>query len=150
VFSFLCGHLRISLSVSRLLRPITSCRRVVGRKRPAPLILGVKCLRNCSIMLDDCRRPARRYSLLGAPGVDPLDQPGLDPNVNICSRDYSGRTSVKRTINSGSLIEPRCVMLASLTQSLSLGKKLPVKVTLSPFFMATSCRYITESGSINV
>jgi AraC-like DNA-binding protein len=35
-------------------------------------------------MLDDCRRPARWYSLPGAPGVDPLDQLRLDPDVNIC------------------------------------------------------------------
>jgi hypothetical protein len=34
--------------------------------------------------VDDCRRPARRDSLPGAPSVDPLDQPGLDPNVDIC------------------------------------------------------------------
>jgi hypothetical protein len=34
--------------------------------------------------VDDCRRPARRHSLPGAPGVDPLDQPGLDSDVNIC------------------------------------------------------------------
>lgn len=30
-------------------------------------------------------RPARWYSLAGAPRVDPLDQPRLDPNVNISS-----------------------------------------------------------------
>lgn len=34
--------------------------------------------------VDDCRRPARRYSLPGAPSVDFLDQLRLDPDVNIC------------------------------------------------------------------
>jgi hypothetical protein len=34
--------------------------------------------------VDDCGRPARKYSLPGAPSVDPLDQPGLDANVDIC------------------------------------------------------------------
>jgi hypothetical protein len=34
--------------------------------------------------MGDCRGPARRHALLGAPAVDFLDQPGLDPNVDIC------------------------------------------------------------------
>jgi hypothetical protein len=34
--------------------------------------------------VDDCRSSARRHSLPGAPGVDFLDQLGLDPDVNIC------------------------------------------------------------------
>jgi hypothetical protein len=34
--------------------------------------------------VDDCRSSAWRHSLPGAPSVDPLDQLGLDPNVDIC------------------------------------------------------------------
>jgi hypothetical protein len=34
--------------------------------------------------IDDCRRSAWRYSLPVAPGIDYLDQLGLDPDVNIC------------------------------------------------------------------
>jgi hypothetical protein len=41
--------------------------------------------------VDDCRRPARRFSLPGAPSVDPLDQPGLDPDVDICGFVFHSR-----------------------------------------------------------
>ena len=33
--------------------------------------------------VDDCRRPARRYSLPGSPGVDPLNQLWLNSDVDI-------------------------------------------------------------------
>ena len=35
-------------------------------------------------IVTDCRSSAWGHSLPGAPGVDPLDQLGLDPNVDIC------------------------------------------------------------------
>jgi hypothetical protein len=34
--------------------------------------------------VDDRRSSARRHSLPGAPGVDFLNQLGLDPNIDIC------------------------------------------------------------------
>jgi hypothetical protein len=41
--------------------------------------------------VDDSRRPAWRYPLLGAPKVDALDQSRLDPNVDICGFVFHSR-----------------------------------------------------------
>jgi hypothetical protein len=38
--------------------------------------------------MDDCRGSTRRYSLADAPSVDPLDQLGFDPDVDVCGFSF--------------------------------------------------------------
>jgi hypothetical protein len=47
--------------------------------------------------VDYRRGSARRHVLPGAPGVDPLDQPGLDPNVDFCGFPFHAKNVRWRT-----------------------------------------------------
>jgi hypothetical protein len=58
--------------------------------------------------VDDRRSSGWRHSLTGAPSVDPLDQLGLDPNVDICvfcPMPVNGALSGTRLDNSGQKVD---------------------------------------------
>jgi|HubBroStandDraft_4_1064222.scaffolds.fasta_scaffold02943_8 hypothetical protein len=47
--------------------------------------------------MDDCRGSARRHSLPGAPGVDFLDQLGVDPDVDVgCLPFHARKVGLRR------------------------------------------------------
>jgi hypothetical protein len=72
--------------------------------------------------VDDRRSSSWRHSLTGAPSVDPLDQLGLDPNVDICV--FCPMPVKWGAVGAPGLIIP-AKMLIDATGAAEKGAKLP-------------------------
>jgi|SRR5580693_4997660 hypothetical protein len=74
--------------------------------------------------VDDCRNAARRYSLPGAPGVDPLDQLGRDPKVDICGFPF--HTEEVSVFGHSRLIIPAKELISSTYLAICTSGRIPI------------------------
>jgi hypothetical protein len=70
------------------------------------------------------RGSARQHLLPGAPGVDPLDQSGLDPDVDFCGFPFHAENIVRRAARR-SMIRAKIDILRTFRQPLRPGTSQP-------------------------